>query len=102
MTPTLGMNDHLRPDGKPAPPRPRSPLFFIWSTIQSEPLDTRSLVRYQSPRFSAPCGGPRRKRRSSGDNRQQRAGRHSWGSVACSVGEGWDGRAEARRREQAA
>ncbi len=34
---------------------PHAPLFFIWSTIQSLPLLTRSLVRYQSPRFSAPC-----------------------------------------------
>ena len=34
---TLGMKDHLRPEGKPAPPRPRSPLCFIWSTIQSGP-----------------------------------------------------------------
>lgn len=49
------MNDHLRPEGKPAPPRPRSPDFFIWSTIQSGPLATRSLVRCQSPRARAPC-----------------------------------------------
>ena len=46
---TLGMNDHLRPDGKPAPPRPRRPETFISLMIQSRPLSSRSLVRYQSP-----------------------------------------------------
>ena len=60
------MKLHLSPEGKPAPPRPRSPLFFIWSTIQSEPLTTMSLVRYQSPRFSAPCSS------GSGSHRSQR------------------------------
>ena len=47
-----------RSRGQPTSTRPtrrHAPLFFIWSTIQSLPLDTRSLVRYQSPRFSAPC-----------------------------------------------
>jgi len=28
------MNDHFRPVGKPAPPRPRSELFFSSSTIE--------------------------------------------------------------------
>ena len=46
---TLGMNDHLRPDGKPAPPRPRRPETFISLMIQSRPLSSRSLVRCQSP-----------------------------------------------------
>jgi hypothetical protein len=30
-----GMNDHFRPVGKPAPPRPRSELFFSSSTIEA-------------------------------------------------------------------
>ena len=37
---TFGMNEYLSPDGKPAPPLPRSPEALIWSIIQSEPLRT--------------------------------------------------------------
>lgn len=41
---SLGMKDHFSPDGKPAPPRPRRPDCFIWSTIHSLPLSRRSFV----------------------------------------------------------
>ncbi len=34
----LGTNDHLRPRGKPAPPRPRRLLAFISLIIHSRPL----------------------------------------------------------------
>ncbi|KAH7850530.1 hypothetical protein Vadar_034409 [Vaccinium darrowii] len=48
------MKDHLRLDGKLAPPHPPKPDFFISSTIQSAPLSASSLVLYQSPHFMAP------------------------------------------------
>ena len=51
---TFGMKDHFRPEAKPAPPRPRRPLFLISLTIQSGPMAMMSFVRCQSPRFSAP------------------------------------------------
>lgn len=51
---TLGMKLYLRPEGNPAPPRPRSPEFLISSMIHSGPMRMSSFVRYQSPRSCAP------------------------------------------------
>jgi hypothetical protein len=45
----LGMKDHLSPEGKPAPPRPRRPDALMSSTIWSGPIHSKSFVRYQSP-----------------------------------------------------
>ena len=47
------MNDHFRPVGKPAPPRPRRPESFISSMIQSRPFSSRNLVPSQAPRIWA-------------------------------------------------
>ena len=47
---SFGMNDHLRPVGKPAPPRPRRPDALISSMIASWPRWISALVLSQSPR----------------------------------------------------
>ena len=52
------MNDHFRPVGNPAPPRPRRPDAFISSMIASRPLSRIALVPSQSPRARAPCQPP--------------------------------------------
>lgn len=54
------MNDHLRPVGKPAPPRPRRPESLTCCWIHSGPLRIISFVLYQSPRDSAPKINPSR------------------------------------------
>ena len=48
--PGLFMKLHLRPEGKPAPPRPRRPESLTVWMIQESPLRRMSFVRCQSPR----------------------------------------------------
>ena len=52
------MKDHLRPVGKPAPPRPRRPDAFISEMIQSLPFSMMALVPSQAPRCRAPFEAP--------------------------------------------
>src|SRR5215475_5278243 len=48
------MNDHLRPVGKPAPPRPRRSDFLISSMMASRPRASSPLVSSHRPRARAP------------------------------------------------
>src|SRR5580765_7939569 len=43
------MNDHLRPHGNPAPPRPRSPDFLTSSVTASGVIDVTALRRARYP-----------------------------------------------------
>src|SRR3974390_3862287 len=48
------MNDHFRPVGKPAPPRPRSPEDFTSLMMASRPVSRIPLGPSQAPRERAP------------------------------------------------
>jgi hypothetical protein len=50
----LGMNDHLSPVGKPAPPRPRRPEAFTSLMMPVAALLEIALVPSQAPRARAP------------------------------------------------
>ncbi len=52
------MNDHFRPVGKPAPPRPRRPDAFISLMMPSRPLSRMALVPSQAPRRARALEAP--------------------------------------------
>ena len=79
----LGMNDHLRPEGKPAPPRPRRPDAFMSAMIVSGPRSTSSLVLCQSP-----CKEPENQRQRHRDSYRCWAAEHWQQQGSCRGGGG--------------